>query len=469
MSPLVAPGNPALGVMLPYSPLHHLLLHPAPPHRSPPVLVMTSGNYSDEPIVADNEEAIERLAGLADAFLLHDRAIHSRCDDSVVRVLAGAELPIRRSRGYAPFPVTLPVDVAPTLAVGGELKATFCLAAGRHAFLSQHIGDMENIETLAAFERAVEQFQRLFRIEPQIIAADQHPGYLSTRWAAAHSASRRLVQVQHHHAHVAAVMAEHGLDGGEPVIGFSFDGTGYGPDGAIWGGEVLVADYRGFTRAAHLAYSPLPGGDAAVKRPYRAALAQLWASGIAWDPALPPVAACPELERNVLLRQLERGLNTVPTSSMGRLFDAVAALAGVRQAVTYEAQAAIELEALVQPAAPGDAYRFGWRDGAIRNVEAAPVLRAIVEDVRQETPASVIATRFHGAVAVLIVETACDLRRQRRMSTVALSGGVFQNVTLAGQTIARLEAAGFRTLTHHGVPPNDGGLALGQVMLAGAG
>ena len=264
-------------------------------------------------------------------------------------------------------------------------------------------------------------------------------------------------------------MAEHGLDGGEPVIGFSFDGTGYGPDGAIWGGEVLVADYRGFTRAAHLAYSPLPGGDAAVKRPYRVALAQLWAAGLEWEPALPPVAACPETERRVLLRQLEGGLNTVPTSSMGRLFDAVAALAGVRQAATYEAQAASELEALVQPGTPGDAYRFGWRDGAIRTFTAAPVLQAIVEDVRQETPASVIATRFHGAVADLIVATACDLRRRHGLTTVALSGGVFQNVTLAGQAIAGLEAAGFRTLMHHRVPPNDGGLALGQVMLAGAG
>jgi hydrogenase maturation protein HypF len=471
VSPLAAPGNPALGVMLPYSPLHFLLLNPLPPLQAPSVLVMTSGNYSDEPIVADNEEALARLAGLADAFLLHNRAIHSRCDDSVVRIFSGVELPIRRSRGYAPFPVTLPVEVPPTLAVGGELKATFCLAAGRHAFMSQHIGDMENLETLAAFERAVDQFQRLFRIAPEIIAADLHPGYLSTRWAAERAGKRRLVQVQHHHAHIAAVMAEHGLDGSEPVIGFSFDGTGYGPDGAIWGGEVFVADYHDFVRAAHLDYTPLPGGDAAVKRPYRVALAQLWTAGVEWDAALPPVAACPATERSVLRRQLETGLNTAPTSSMGRLFDAVAALAGLRQIVTYEAQAAIELEGLVEPLAAAtesdERYRFIWHGDEVRRFDAAPVLRAVVEDVLRGTSAAIVATRFHGAVSALIVEAACDLRREHGLSTVALSGGVFQNVTLLGMASAGLTAQGFRVLSHRLVPPNDGGLALGQAMVAG--
>jgi hydrogenase maturation protein HypF len=389
----------------------------------------------------------------------------------VLRVYAGTELPIRRSRGYAPFPVTLPVEVPPTLAVGGELKATFCLAAGRHAFMSQHIGDMENLETLAAFDRAVEQFQRLFRIAPEIIAADLHPGYLSGRWAAEHASKHRLAQVQHHHAHIAAVMAEHGLDGSEPVIGFSFDGTGYGPDGAIWGGEVFVADYHDFVRAAHLSYIPLPGGDAAVKRPYRVALAQLWAAGVQWDVALPPVAACPATERSVLRRQLETGVNTAPTSSMGRLFDAVAALAGLRQIVTYEAQAAIELEGFVAlPTAGAEAdgpYRFGWHEGEVRRFDAAPVVRAVTEDVLRSTPATVLATRFHRAVSTLIVEAACDLRREHGLSTVALSGGVFQNVTLLGMASAGLAAQGFRVLSHRLVPPNDGGLALGQAMVAG--
>lgn len=483
VSAVVASGNSHLGVMLPYSSLHEVLLHADPQSPLPvrPVLVMTSGNRADEPIAAGNDEALARLADLADAFLLHNRDIYSRCDDSVMRVFAGAELPIRRSRGYAPFPVKLPGEVAPTLAVGGELKATFCLAAGRHAFMSQHIGDMENVETLDAFAGAVEHFQQLFRIDPLIMAADLHPGYLSTRWAREHcspASRRRLVQVQHHHAHIAAVMAEHGLDGSEPVIGVSFDGTGYGSDGAIWGGEVLLADYGSFVRAAHLAYTPLPGGDASIRRPYRTALAQLWAAGLAWDPQLPPVAACSAPEQQVLRRQLETGLNVAATSSMGRLFDAVAALAGGRQQVTYEAQAAIEFEAQIEHsrgaasaeegAVAGQPYRFAWREGSPRQADPAPVLRAVVADVQQGLPGGQIALRFHAAVAELVLAAAHDLRREYGIATVALSGGVFQNVTLLGLTVDRLQGQGFRCLTHRRVPPNDGGLALGQVMIANA-
>ena len=370
LSDLVAPGNYLVGVMLPYTPLHYLLLgaypsdgsdfsdssdsltsdplQPATCNLQPATLVLTSGNLSDEPIVKDDDEARERLAPLADAFLLHNREIYARCDDSVIRVFEGKELPVRRSRGYAPFPVKLPFSLPTTLAVGGELKATFCLTRDDHAFMSQHIGDMENLETLDAFEQAVEHFKSIFRARPERIVSDLHPRYLSSRWAAEHADGLQHVRVQHHHAHIAAVMAEHGLDGRSPVIGFSFDGTGYGTDGAIWGGEVLLADYRGFRRLAHLAYIPLPGGDAAIKRPYRIALAHLWAAGVPWTPDLPPVDACPEAERRVLLRQLEAGINTVPTSSMGRLFDAVAALAGIRQTVTYEAQAAIEMEAFAE-------------------------------------------------------------------------------------------------------------------------
>ncbi len=471
LSALIAPGNPYVGVMLPYTPLHELLLE----GRGP--LVMTSANYSDEPIVKDNAEARERLAPLADAFLMHNRDIHVHCDDSVMRVLdlqsqisspsrgeSGDHLPLRRSRGYAPFPVKLPFPVPPTLAVGGELKATFCLARDDDAFMSQHIGDLENLETLYAFERAVGHFQAIFRCEPEIIVSDLHPRYLSARWAHEHAGGRRHVRVQHHHAHLASVMAENGYVAGR-VIGFSFDGTGYGTDGAIWGGEVLLADYAGFDRALHLAYVPLPGGDAAVKRPYRAALAHLHAAGLSWDDDLPPVAACPPAERHVLAHQLRTGLNAAPTSSLGRLFDAVAALCGVRQTVTYEAQAAIEMEALAadeKTDVADGAYQFEIRATAF---DAAPVIRAIVADWRAGVGAPVIAARFHNAVSALILTLSRRLREQHGLNTVALSGGVFQNVTLLARTAQRLRADGFEVLVHRLVPPNDGGLALGQAVI----
>lgn len=466
VSEQIAPGNGFIGVMLPYSPLHYLLLSPAEGrgHRSLPLLVMTSGNHADEPIVKDNDEAQERLAGLADAFLLHDRPIYVHCDDSVLRVVEGREAPLRRSRGYAPFPVKLPAAVQPILAVGGELKSTFCLAQGEHAFLSQHIGDMQNLETLHAFEHAAAHMQAIFRITPECLACDLHPGYLSTRWAEMNAGQRPLIRVQHHHAHLAALMAEHGLDGRTPVIGFAFDGAGYGPDGAIWGGEVLVADYQGFERAAHLAYFPLPGGDAAIRRPWRTALAALWAAGIVWDEALPPVAHVTATERGILRRQLETGLNTVATSSMGRLFDAVAGLAGIRQLVTYEAQAAIEFEAqLDEDEAGAYALDVSEQDGAI---DFVPLLRAVVADVRAGVGAPVVAARFHNAVAELIVALSVQLRARTGLQQVALSGGVFQNVTLLRRAMQRLRAAGFTVLTHQRTPANDGGLALGQAMIA---
>jgi len=451
LSELVAPGNDYVGVILPYTPLHHLLLAEGAP------LVMTSGNLSEEPIAIDNDEARRRLGRLADAFLLHDRPIHVACDDSVVRHFAGRELPVRRSRGYAPFPVRLPVEVPPTLAVGGELKATFCLAAGTHAFMSQHIGDMENLETLAAFERAVDHFKAIFRIEPECLVGDRHPAYLSTRWAEQQRGDRRWVQVQHHHAHIASVMAENGVAG--PVIGFAFDGTGYGDDGAIWGGEILVGDLDGFERVGHLGYVPLPGGDAAIRRPYRTALAHLWAAGVPWDEALPAVAACPPDERRVLLRQLERGINTVPTSSAGRLFDAVASLAGVRHTVTYEAQAAMELEALDDPA--GGRYPLAAaEDGTI---DPGPLVAAVVADILAGVGKTTVSARFHESMARLLVESAQQIRNRTGLDTVALSGGVFQNVRLLGRASELLRDSGFRVLTHRLVPPNDGGLALGQV------
>ncbi len=461
VSPLVAPGNGYLGLMLPYSPLHYLLLDGlAQP------LVMTSGNLSDEPICKDNEEARARLAGLADAFLFHNREIHIHCDDSVMRVLDGAPLPIRRSRGYASFPVRLPRPAPMLVAAGGELKATFCITRDQNAYLSQHIGDMENLETLRAYERAVDHFVRLFRLRPEAVVCDLHPGYLTTQWAERFAASHGLplFKVQHHHAHIAACLAEHGFDPDERVIGVSFDGTGYGIDGAIWGGEVLIADCRAFQRAAHLKYTPLPGGDAGIKRPYRVALAHLWAAGIPWEADLPCVAACPPDEQRVLRRQLERRLNSPLTSSAGRLFDAVAALIGVRQVITYEAQAAIELEALCDQDEAGR-YPFTIEDADVLVLDPAPMLRAIVDDLRAGVRRESIAAKVHNTLAKIIVEVSILLRERSRVKVVALSGGVFQNVTLLRQARAQLQAAGFRVLTHQAVPPNDGGLALGQAVV----
>ncbi len=487
LSPLVAPGSSTIGVMLPYTPLHYLLLDAHQPLATShlPLLIMTSANYSSEPIVKDNDEARDRLATLADAFLMHNRDIYGRCDDSVVRVVRGqysviseqysgiselaAEhwplnteycLPLRRSRGYAPFPVKLPFAVPPTLAVGGELKSTFCLAKGEYGYMSQHIGDMENLETLDAFTTAVSHYKALFRTQPERLVCDLHPGYLSTRWAQEQT-GLPVVAVQHHHAHIASLMAEHRLDGRQPVIGFSFDGTGYGTDGAIWGGELLLADYHGFTRAAHLKYVPLVGGDVSVKRPYRLALAHLHAAGLPWDEALPCVAACPETERRVLRQMLEREINSVPTSSLGRLFDAVAALLGIRQVVTYEGQAAIELEVV---AASGVTAQYGFAlDGEI--VDAAPVLADIVEDMRSGLATAVIAAKFHNAVTDLIVQLSLQMRQQHGLNQVALSGGVFQNVYLLETAVRRLYQHNFEILTHRLVPPNDGGLALGQIMI----
>ena len=466
LTPLVAPGNPLIGVLLPYTPLHHLLFEPVPGADAPvpDVLVMTSGNLSDEPICYDDADARQRLRRIADAWLIHDRPIQVPCDDSVLRVVDGDELPIRRSRGYAPLPVRIPVETAPRLAVGGELKNVFCLASGRDAWMSQHIGDMGSVETLVAFERSVRQFAEMYRVDAELLVADAHPGYQTRRWAEARIPGA-VALVQHHHAHIAAVMAEHGVAAGERVIGFAFDGTGYGTDGAIWGGEVLVAGYDGFERMAHLRYVPLPGGDAAIRKPYRTALAQLWAAGIEWSADLAPVRTCSPEERNVLRRQLERGVQCVPSSSMGRLFDVVSSLLDIRHIVSYEAQAAIELENIAE-AGIGAArvYRFA-RAGA--DIDPTPLIRAVIDDIRSGCPSGAIAAGFHLAVADLVADAAVHVRDRTGLDTVALSGGVFQNALLVRLTRAALAARAFTTLTHRVVPPNDGGLALGQVVVAG--
>lgn len=466
LSPLVAPGNRSIGVMLPYSPLHLLLIDEAP-------LVMTSANRSEEPIVKDNTEAGKRLSDLADAFLFHNRDIETVCDDSVVRLFDGHELPMRRSRGYAPFPIKSPVEAASVLAVGGELKATFCLTKDGIAYLSQHLGDMENLETLNAFEHGFHHLCRLFAVEPETVACDLHPGYLSTSWAERYADTKGLplIRVQHHHAHVASLMAESGLAPEERVVGLACDGTGYGSDGAVWGCEVLDAGYVDFARLGHLRYVPLPGGDAAIRKPYRMALAYLRASGLDWDERLPPVAHAPARERRLLEAQLDKELNCARTSSLGRLFDAVASLAGVRQMASYEAQAALELECVASQRLDGAGYSFAIDIGATEDpfvIDPASALAEVVADVRGGVDAETIGARFHHGVAEVLVKAATLACGRAGISTVALTGGVFQNVLLLSLAVDGLRRAGFRVLTHRAVPPNDGGLALGQAAIASA-
>ncbi|HEY2088130.1 MAG TPA: carbamoyltransferase HypF [Mycobacterium sp.] len=462
----VAPGSPLVGLMLPYSPIHHLLLAPVPGVDAPVplALVLTSANRSDDPICFTEDDAVQRLPPLCDAVLDHDRPIHVPCDDSVVRVVDDRELPIRRSRGYAPLPVDLGRDGPAVLAVGGELKNTFCLTDGARAYLSGHIGDMETLETLQAFERAVGQLSEI-RHEPVRLAADLHPGYHTRNWAERRAGDRPLDLIQHHHAHVVSLLAEHGRLG-EPVIGVSFDGTGYGCDQTIWGGEILKLgpDSQRFARVGHLLPVPLPGGDAAVRNPWRMALSQLWMAGIDWTPDLPPIAAATPAELRLTRSQLESGSGCVPCSSMGRLFDAVASLLGVRQRIDYEGQAAIELEALADSIGDtaGPAFALAVRvDGVI---DPAGMLRAMVSALRAGVEPAVLAAEFHQAVAVAVTEAVRKAAGPIRL--VGLTGGVFQNVLLLRGCRQRLQQAGFEVLIHHTVPPNDGGLALGQAAIS---
>lgn len=472
----VAPGNPDLGVLLPYTPLHVLLFGIGDDPPGPDALVMTSGNRSGEPIVTDDASALTELAPLADAWLRHDRPIQVPCDDSVSRFVAGAELPLRRSRGYAPLPLALPFDIPPLLAAGADLKNTCALGEGGYAWVSQHIGDMDDLSTVDALTRTADRLALLTGVEPEQLVADAHPGYRSGAWARAHANGRAVRTVQHHHAHIAAVLGEHGVGPGERVIGFAYDGTGHGPDGAVWGGETLIADYKSYRRAAHLAYVPLAGGDASVLRPYRMALAQLHAAKIPWDEKLPAVAACPARERDVLAHQFATDFGCVPTSSMGRLFDAVASLAGVRHEVAYEAEAAIALEGLARSASgetSGTPYDFGVLAG--RDVgepvvaDAAPVIRAVVADVRAGVPPELIAARFHTAVAALTVDLAELFRHRTGLGVVALGGGVFQNAVLLEETQRALREKDFTALRPRLLPPNDGGIALGQLLVAASG
>ncbi|HTQ57425.1 MAG TPA: carbamoyltransferase HypF [Bryobacteraceae bacterium] len=457
ISPAVAPGNHTVGVMLPYTPLHHLLFDGAPYD----VLVMTSGNLSEEPIVTSNEEARARLRPLADWFLLHDRDIYMRTDDSVVRTFEGRERTLRRSRGFVPQAIDLGMEVAEVLACGGELKNTFCLSKGRYAVLSQHIGDMENYETLVFFEETLANLKKLFRVEPRAVAHDLHPLYLSTQYAQ-RVPDLPKIGVQHHHAHVASCMAENGLRG--KVIGVALDGTGYGADGKIWGGEFLIADYAGFERRMHFRYVPLAGGDAAVRQTWRPALAYLADTfgTTAEFPGLAPWREVAESHLRAVRGMIAHRVNTVDTSSCGRLFDAVASLVGLRQQINFEGQAAIELE-MIAAAGVTDAYPFAC-DG--ETLDFRPAIARIVAEVRGGTPSAVIAARFHNTAADAVVDACRRLRAAEKLNRVCLSGGTFQNMKLLARTLAGLRRLDFEVYLHAQVPPNDGGIALGQAVIA---
>ena len=456
---LVAPKTNRLGFMLPYAPIHHLLLAEHP-------LVMTSGNAAGEPIESDNDRALVQLCPIADAFLVHDRDIVAPCDDSVIQVVEEAVYPVRRSRGYAPLPIAIDASVRSVLAAGGDLKGAVCLSEAGRAFLSPHLGDMENPQALVLLDHTVERFRKQFRIEPDLVVCDRHPAYHTTRWAEEYARRRELplVRVQHHRAHVASLFAECGRS--DPIIGVCFDGTGYGDDGAIWGGEFFTGTPASLTREAHLAYVPLPGGDAAIERPYRMAMAWLFAAGLAWDDSYACVQACPPAERTLLAKQLERSLHCIPTSSVGRLFDAVAALTGVCQNATYEGQAAIELEAIADGSA-GE-YDFGILHDSPMVLDPRPPIRSIVRDLQEGVSLPAIAGRFHRGLAHVVVDVCRMLRERSGLNAVGLTGGVFQNVVLLELLIESLRRERFEVLIHRKVPANDGGLALGQAVMARA-
>ncbi|MGE3499311.1 MAG: carbamoyltransferase HypF [Candidatus Binatia bacterium] len=456
----VAPGNRFVGLMLPYTPLHHLLYH----YLQAP-FVLTSGNLSDEPIAYEDEDALARLGAIADLFLCHDREIHTRTDDSVARVQRGCAVSIRRSRGYAPEPLSMPATVSrPILACGAELKNTFCLAKGEYAFVSHHIGDLENFQTLRAFTDGIAHYRQLFAVAPQLVAYDLHPEYLSSKFALALEGVERI-GVQHHHAHVAACLAENGCAG--PAIGVAFDGLGYGLDGTLWGGEFLIADLARFTRAGHLEPIAMPGGTAAIKEPWRMAASYLDTAYAGSPPSDLAVLRRNRARWAAVLSLIRARINAPLTSSAGRLFDAVAALIGVCDAITYEGQAAIELEQLADPAEQ-NAYRAERSDSPPYRVRAADIIREVVADLRAGTPAEVIAMRFHNALGSMVADVCSALRASGAPSVVALTGGVFQNCLLLERAARELETRGFRVLTHSQVPANDGGISYGQAVVAAA-
>jgi hydrogenase maturation protein HypF len=460
----VAPFNRYLGIFLPYTPLHYLLLR----EGRFKALVMTSGNLSEEPIAIDNHEAVTRLRGLADYFLVHNRDILLRCDDSVVRVAGGSARQLRRSRGFVPVPVFLKDEQPPVLAVGGELKNTVCLTKGKHAFLSQHIGDLQNAESYSFFNEAVRHLERILEIRPEVIAYDFHPDYFSTKWALQQNQGP-AVGVQHHHAHIASCMAENHLE--DRVIGFALDGTGYGTDGHIWGGEVLTAGYENFERAAHFEYVPMPGGEAAIREPWRMAVSYLaYHFGKEFlGLAIPFVEQLDIAKTELLLQMIERKVNSPLTSSCGRLFDGVAALLGIRRTVNYEAQAAIELEMTISPSGDESAYPLELvSDGDSWIIATRPLFEALLNDLGRNLPVAAISRRFHNGLVEVFVQLAMLLRRKTALHRVCLSGGTFHNIYLSQRLEARLSEAGFEVFTQKEVPSGDGGLSLGQALVAAA-
>jgi hydrogenase maturation protein HypF len=460
VAPDVAPRNRFLGAFLPYTPLHLLLFHGSPYDA----LVMTSGNQSDEPIVMSNEEARERLSDIADCFLLHNRDIYMRCDDSVVRVLHEKPRPLRRARGYVPVPVVLPESVPAVMGVGAELKNTICLTRGKEAFLSQHIGDLENLETLHSFEHAIAHLERILEIKPECIAHDLHPDYLSTQWAIAQNWVPRLA-VQHHHAHIASVVAERKLKG--PVLGLAMDGTGYGTDGTVWGGEVLLVEDDRFDRLGHFRTVPLPGGARAIREPWRMAVSFLW--------SLDPehlhenfediLTRWPEEKVRVIVQMLERNLNAPLTSSCGRVFDAVSCLAGLRDEISYEGQAAIELEQVMED--DGGRYEGRvFREGGRWILDSLPMIEQVVEDVRRGISPGIVSARFHNGVVDLLSKMARLVSDETGLKRIALSGGVFQNAYLFENAVTTLLEQGLDVYSHVEVPANDACIALGQAHVA---
>ena len=456
----VAPGQNTLGFMLPYTPLHLLLLEPA--ENFPEAFVMTSGNLSDEPIAYKSQSAREKLSGKVDAFLMHDRPIETRIDDSVFSVINGQPYPFRRARGYAPNPIRLPDAVPQVLAVGPQMKNSFCLTRDKYAFLSHYIGEMDNWETVQDYHKAVQHYEKIFRIKPQAIGYDLHPDYISTNIARQRASTEDLPAygIQHHYAHLVACQIENKIPPDQNIAGLIFDGTGYGTDGTIWGGEVLIGNVTSFQRLYHLKYVPLPGGDAAIRKPARMALSTLWAYDLPWEPHLAPVIHLSSIELKALDNQLEKGVNTPMTSSMGRLFDAVSALIGIRQEITYEAQAAMELEAIVNPAELG--YYPVQING--ENIDIKPMLQCILQDITQKEAPSNIAARFHNTIANLSLELALRIRQSFQINQIALSGGVWQNMVLLEKSISLLESKCFDVLIHKITPPNDGCVALGQAI-----
>jgi hydrogenase maturation protein HypF len=456
----VAPYQDTLGVMLPYSPLHHLLLNG--PLK---VLVMTSGNISDEPIAYKNGEALKRLSDIADYFLFHNREIYMRCDDSVTRIFEKKPYILRRSRGYVPFPVKVSFPLEMILACGGELKNTFCLTRGQYAFMSHHVGDLENLETLASFEEGIEHFKRLFYIEPKAVAYDLHPDYLSTQYALSISDIPRI-GVQHHHAHIVSAMAENGLEG--DAIGVALDGTGFGSDHTIWGGEWIKANLRDFDRLAHLKKVPMPGGSMAIKEPWRMGMVYLSdAFGDETTKLKVDLMRRIDFEKwDILKRTIEKKINTPWTSSMGRLFDAVSSLLSIRDEVRYEGQAAIELE-MIADRGVKEEYPFNiHKDEKPMVVDPTETIRGAVRDLIDRVPPSKISGKFHRTMARLIIESCETIRSNEKLNRVVLSGGVFQNIFLLSLVTEGLRRSGFDVYTHHIVPTNDGGISLGQAVIA---